>query len=106
MRAMTHPYACHRSSAFVCDMTQSEAIPIPLYPPEDGHSATFVGRLVRELLLQTDRHSTTFFDSQSAWVDASGKEVVGTRMFALLHRSVATAGMRGVDRLECVCACV
>ena len=87
-------------------MTQSEAIPIPLYPPEDGHSATFVGRLVRELLLQTDRHSTTFFDSQSAWVDASGKEVVGTRMFALLHRSVATAGMRGVDRLECVCACV
>jgi len=32
---------------------QSEAIPIPLYPPADDHSATFVGRLVRELLLRT-----------------------------------------------------
>ena len=29
---------------------QSEAIPIPVHPPLDGYSTTFVGRLVRELL--------------------------------------------------------
>jgi WASH complex subunit strumpellin len=77
---------------------QTEAIPIPLFPPVDDHSVTFMGRLVRELLLQTDRASTTFFDSHSGWLDGGGNEVVGTRTFSLLHRSIGTAGLRGVDR--------
>ena len=73
---------------------QSEAIPIPLYPPADEHSRTWIGRLVRELLLQTDRYTTTFFDSQSGWLDAAGRELVATRTFSLLHRSIGTAGLR------------
>lgn len=73
---------------------QSDAIPIPLYPPVDEHSRTFIGRLVRELLLQTDRYATTFFDSQSGWLDGSGRELIATHTFSLLHRSVGTAGLR------------
>ena len=42
---------------------QSTAIRIPLYPPTDEFSVTFIGRLVRELLIHSDPHTTTFFDA-------------------------------------------
>ena len=33
---------------------QSEAIPVPIYPPTDDLSVNFIGRLVRELLAQSN----------------------------------------------------
>ena len=77
---------------------QSEAIPIPVHPPLDGYSTSFVGRLVRELLQRTERVSTRYVDAKSAWVDGGGKELVGMRTMTLLHRSIGAAGLRGVDR--------
>jgi hypothetical protein len=55
---------------------------------------------VRELLLHSHPHTTTFFclDAHSGWLDASGKEQVGTRVFSLLHRSISTVGLCGLDR--------
>jgi len=60
----------------------------------------FVGRFVRELLFHSDPHTSTFFfpDAHSGWLDASGKEQVGTRVFSLLHRSISTVGLCGLDR--------
>ena len=77
---------------------QSEAIPIPVHPPLDGYSTTFVGRLVRELLQRTERVSTRYVDAKSAWVDGGGKELVGMRTMTLLHRSIGATGLRGIDR--------
>mmetsp|Transcript_25594 Transcript_25594/g.52071 ORF Transcript_25594/g.52071 Transcript_25594/m.52071 type:complete len:1147 (+) Transcript_25594:262-3702(+) len=78
---------------------QSTAIPIPVYAPVDEHSRTFIGRLVREILLQTDRNKTVYLDAQSGWYDpASGKEVFGIRTCSLLHQSIGAIGVRGVDR--------
>jgi hypothetical protein len=56
---------------------------------------------VRKLLLHSDPHTTTFFfpfGAHSGWLDASGKEQVGTRVFSLLHRSISTVGLCGLDR--------
>jgi len=78
---------------------QSEAIPIPVYPPVDEHSRTFVGRLVREVLLQTDRSQTIYLDTHSGWYEpGGGKEVFGIRTCSLLQQSVGPIGVRGIDR--------
>jgi hypothetical protein len=75
---------------------QSDAIPIPTYPPVLERPATgnlgkevsvnFMGRLTRELLCQTDPKHTTYVESMQGWYDAKGAEVVGIRTFSLLHR--------------------
>ncbi|EKX49139.1 hypothetical protein GUITHDRAFT_85883 [Guillardia theta CCMP2712] len=77
---------------------QSTAIPIPLFAPVDEHSVSFVGRLLREILLQTDSHKSLFLTSHSGWFDMSGREIFGIRTCAILHRSLGTAGIRGLDK--------
>lgn len=79
---------------------QNEAIPIPLFAGTDAESATWVGRLAKELMLQTDpRGRTTYIKALSGWFDSAGHEVVGIRTFHSLHRSVGTVGMAGLDRV-------
>ena len=80
---------------------QNEAIPIPRFRPRDDKSVNFMGRLTRELLLQTDPRRTVFVDQMSAWVDVQGREVVGIRTFSILHRSVGIFGLTGMDKLLC-----
>lgn len=77
---------------------QSDAIPIPTYPPiveRQGNanaaggkeiSINFMGRLTRELLAQTDPKHTVYTESAQGWYDVKGQEVVGIRTFSLLHR--------------------
>jgi len=78
---------------------QSAAIPIPYYPPLDGESKTFMGRLLRELLKRTDPKTTRYIAQQSAWFNADGTEAVGIRTFALLTSAVGNVGLAGLDRL-------
>ena len=79
---------------------QSAAIPIPYYAPLDGESKTFVGRLARELLKQTDPKTTRYIAQHSAWFNTSdGSESVGIRTFALLTSAIGNVGLAGLDRL-------
>ena len=78
---------------------QSVAIPIPDYPALDGESKNFMGRLLRELMRQTDPKTTRYVAPHSGWFDTEGSEVVGIRTFALLTSAVGNVGLAGLDRL-------
>jgi len=78
---------------------QSKAIRIPQYKPLDEFSNNFIGRVTRQLMMYIDPRQTVFVGASSSWVDKEGKEVVGMRTFSLLHRSIGTFGVQGLDRL-------
>jgi WASH complex subunit strumpellin len=78
---------------------QSDAIPIPKFPPTDESSVNFVGRVTRALLLHSDVRTTTYIDLMSGWFDADGRELVGAKTFGLLLRSMEVFGVTGIDQL-------
>jgi len=80
---------------------QSTAIPIPHFPSQDDQSVNFIGRLARELLLQTNFSETTYLDQMSAWYDERGVELVGIKTFTLLSSAVGVFGVTGLDKLLC-----
>lgn len=83
---------------------QSDAIPIPQFPSQDKASVNFMGRLVRELLAQTDPRKTVYIECNQGWYSQTGnslREVVGIRTFDFLNRGVGVFGLCGVDRLIC-----
>jgi len=102
---------------------QSKSIPIPVFPPSDPGSVNFIGRLAKELLLQTDPQRTVYLDQMSGWFEYGGRyalslstaqeftiklihnqicrELVGIRTFSLLLKSVGVFGVRGLDKLIC-----
>mmetsp|Transcript_12172 Transcript_12172/g.44420 ORF Transcript_12172/g.44420 Transcript_12172/m.44420 type:complete len:1190 (+) Transcript_12172:96-3665(+) len=82
----------------------NDAIPFPLYPPTDSSSVNFMGRLTRELLLQTHPSSTMYIYGYSGWFDQQGNERVGIRLFETLRSSVGVAGLLGIDRVLCFIA--
>jgi WASH complex subunit strumpellin len=80
---------------------QSDSIPIPRLPPLDTDSVNFMGRLTREILLQTDSRRATYVDQLASWIDPAGNEIVGLRTFGAIHKSVGTFGLTGIDKLLC-----
>lgn len=83
---------------------QSDSIPIPVFDRSkdatQGKFVNFMGRLVNELVRQTSPAATTYSAHRQAWVRTSdGKEVVGTRTFALLRQGLGISGICGVDKL-------
>ncbi|CEF98260.1 WASH complex, subunit strumpellin [Ostreococcus tauri] len=78
---------------------QSVAIPIPDHPPLDAESKTFMGRLLREILRQTDPTTTRYIAPHSAWFSVEGKEIVGIQTFSLLTSAVGNVGLNGLDRI-------
>jgi WASH complex subunit strumpellin len=57
------------------------------------------GRLLTEIQQQTGLSRTTYVDAASAWVDFSGKEVVGVATFSLIRAAIGIAGLNALDRL-------
>ena len=51
---------------------QSTEIPIPDHAPLDAESKNFMGRLLREVLRQTDPKTTRYIGQHSAWFNAEG----------------------------------
>ena len=83
---------------------QSEAIPIPRFPPTDADSLTCMGRLARELLRQSDPLRTVYLAPLSSWFEMTdggrdSVEALGLRTFGLLRDAVGVAGLAGLDRL-------
>jgi WASH complex subunit strumpellin len=79
---------------------QSSVIPIPKFRPIDDKANNFMGRLMNELLRQTDPRRTVYVDQMSGWFDiVSGAEVIGITTFSLLHQSVGIFGLKGLDTL-------
>uniref|UniRef100_A0A3Q2YBW3 WASH complex subunit 5 n=1 Tax=Hippocampus comes TaxID=109280 RepID=A0A3Q2YBW3_HIPCM len=80
---------------------QSTHIPIPKFPPVD-ESATFIGRLCREILRITDPKVTCYIDQMNTWYDLkSHQEVTSKRLFSEIQSSLGTFGLNGLDRLLC-----
>lgn len=64
-------------------------------------SSNFCGRLIAELLSQTDPRKTVYVKALQGWYDAQDKEVVGIRTFDLLNHALSVFGLAGLDRLLC-----
>uniref|UniRef100_A0A8B9L1D3 WASH complex subunit 5 n=1 Tax=Astyanax mexicanus TaxID=7994 RepID=A0A8B9L1D3_ASTMX len=80
---------------------QSTHIPIPKYPPVD-ESATFIGRLCREILRITDPRVTCYIDQMNTWYDMrTHQEVTNNRLFTEIQDTLGTFGLNGLDRLLC-----
>uniref|UniRef100_A0A673J3Q2 WASH complex subunit 5 n=1 Tax=Sinocyclocheilus rhinocerous TaxID=307959 RepID=A0A673J3Q2_9TELE len=80
---------------------QSTHIPIPKYPSVD-ESATFIGRLCREILRITDPKTTCYFDQLNTWYDMrTHQEVTNNRLFSEIQDTLGTFGLNGLDRLLC-----
>lgn len=80
---------------------QDKNIPIPLLPPTTRDARTYMGRLVNELMNVTNPRTTMYLQASNAWFDMSGNELMGIRQLTLLHQSVSTFGLTGVDKLLC-----
>lgn len=80
---------------------QSFTIPIPTYPPEADGSATFIGRLAKELLRITDPRYTNYVQLSSAWYDAKSqhKELINLKFISKIVESIDIAGLSGLDKL-------
>ena len=78
---------------------QSPVAPIEPPPAAAGAAGNGVGRLLRELLYVTATRRATYVEDIGAWCDAQGRELVGARMFSLLHQCLGCAGLRGLDSL-------
>uniref|UniRef100_A0A8C2WYS4 WASH complex subunit 5 n=1 Tax=Cyclopterus lumpus TaxID=8103 RepID=A0A8C2WYS4_CYCLU len=80
---------------------QSTHIPIPKFPSVD-ESATFIGRLCREILRITDPKVTCYIDQMNTWYDLkSHHEVTNNRLFSEIQNTLGTFGLNGLDRLLC-----
>ncbi|KAF3691663.1 WASH complex subunit 5 [Channa argus] len=80
---------------------QSTHIPIPKFPSVD-ESATFIGRLCREILRITDPKATSYIDQLNTWYDLkSHQEVTNNRLFSEIQKTLGTFGLNGLDRLLC-----
>ncbi|XP_039594068.1 WASH complex subunit 5 [Polypterus senegalus] len=80
---------------------QSTHIPIPQYPPVD-ESATFIGRLCREILRITDPKVTCYINQLNTWYDIrTHQEVTNNRLFSEIQNTLGTFGLNGLDRLLC-----
>jgi len=74
-----------------------QAASVSLPSPIDVPSFTFIGRVTRELLVQTEPRNTSFLNTRTSWSDRDGKELVGIGVMSLLHRAIGSSGLRGVD---------
>ncbi|XP_036904420.1 WASH complex subunit 5 isoform X2 [Sturnira hondurensis] len=82
-------------------MYQSTHIPIPKFAPVD-ESATFIGRLCREILRITDPKMTCHIDQLNTWYDLkTHQEVTSSRLFSEIQTTLGTFGLNGLDRLLC-----
>ncbi|XP_020792963.1 WASH complex subunit 5 [Boleophthalmus pectinirostris] len=80
---------------------QSSHIPIPTFPSVD-ESATFIGRLCREILRITDPKITCYIDQMNTWYDLRNhQEVTNNRLFSEIQNTLGTFGLNGLDRLLC-----
>uniref|UniRef100_A0A4W5JY73 WASH complex subunit 5 n=1 Tax=Hucho hucho TaxID=62062 RepID=A0A4W5JY73_9TELE len=80
---------------------QSTHIPIPKFPSVD-ESATFIGRLCREILRITDPKMTCYMDQLNTWYDLkTHQEVTNNRLFSEIQDTLGTFGLNGLDRLLC-----
>ena len=65
----------------------------------ENPSSNFMGRVLQELLFQTDSRKTVYIDQLSGWYNDKGHAVVSLQTFKTLHSSIGTAGMSGSLRL-------
>ncbi|TNN72878.1 WASH complex subunit strumpellin [Liparis tanakae] len=80
---------------------QSTHIPIPTFPSVD-ESATFIGRLCREILRITDPKLTCYMEQLNTWYDSrSHRQVTDKRLFSEVQNTLGTFGLNGLDRLLC-----
>ncbi|KAK6645588.1 hypothetical protein RUM43_001868 [Polyplax serrata] len=79
---------------------QSKTIPIPKFLPQDTTSVNFMGRLARELIKVTDPKTTIYLEQTVSWYDLKTKaEVINTKSFSKITKSVGTQGVTGLDCL-------
>merc|ERR1719210_1212299 len=80
---------------------QSKHIPIPFFVSDQQGGLTFMGKLMQELIQQTNPRMTIFVPVRQTWYDFKTQAEVGnlTKLFPLLEKAIGTFGMTGLDRL-------
>ena len=78
---------------------QNRAIPIAIYPKLDN-SFSFMGRVVKQMLVLSDPSRAIYVDLMSGWYDKGTlKEIIGLATFSLLHHSIGMFGISGMDQM-------
>lgn len=70
---------------------------VPDYEPLDEFDATFMGRLLRQIL--TSMNKGYYLDSTSTWYDANGNQTWGLRFINFLQETLDTVILQGLDKL-------
>ena len=70
---------------------------VPDYEPLDENDATFMGRLLRQIL--TSMNKGYYLDSTSTWYDQNGNQTWGLRFINFLQDTLDTVILQGLDKL-------
>ncbi|KAJ8673596.1 hypothetical protein QAD02_004858 [Eretmocerus hayati] len=68
--------------------------------PTDPNSATFMGRLTRELIRMTDPKLTIYVEHALAWFDLKTQvEILSHKVFTMILQAMGTPGLSGLDKM-------
>lgn len=70
---------------------------VPEFEPVDEHDATFMGRLLSQIL--TSMNKGFYLDSMSTWFDINGNQTWGLRFINFLQETLGTTILQGLDKL-------
>ena len=76
-----------------------ENIFIPEFEPVDEYNFTFMGRLLRHILISMSQGF--YLDQMSTWYEMSGDQAFGLRFINFLHDNLGTTFIQGLDKLCC-----
>lgn len=79
------------------NIDSNETDHVPDFEPVDTEDATFLGRLLRQILRSMDRGY--YLDSMSTWYDANGSQTWGLRFLNFLQETLDTVILQGLDKL-------
>lgn len=70
---------------------------VPDFEPVDEKDATFMGRLLTQIM--TSMNKGFYLDSMSNWYDTQGKQTWGLRFINFLQETLDTVILQGLDKL-------
>jgi hypothetical protein len=81
----------------VANLEAQENTYIPEFKPIDEFDFTFMGRLLRFILISVQ--DGFFLESTNTWYDKTGNQVFGVRFINFLQENLGTSFLQGFDKL-------
>jgi WASH complex subunit strumpellin len=82
---------------FQANIDSNETDYVPDFEPVDEYNATFMGRLLRQIISSMSKGY--YLDSMSSWYNNSGQQMWGLRFINFLQETLGTTLLQGLDKL-------